>query len=97
MRTASGDTQQLMWMWGEVQKALGRLEGGQLAIAQRQGDTLHEMRTWRLEQRRTEKRNMGWLRHLPWDRMIFGLITLLGTLGWIKPAWLAQLRLIFGP
>ena len=39
----------------------------------------------------------GWLKWIPWDRLAFGTLSLLGALGWIKPSWLAWVKQLFGP
>jgi hypothetical protein len=100
------------WMlWGEIQKSLGRLEAGQIAnrqatidqgaaMRQRQDDMRRELLGHiGLLHRRMGKGGasaLGWLRHLPWDRILLGFISLLGTLGLIKPQWLTWWKMLGG-
>lgn len=108
MQSADGSGQ-ILWMWGEIQKALGRLETGQLAnrqtvldqgiaMRQRQDDMRREIMTHiaRLDRREGVRRRMGWLRHVPWDRVLIFLATSLGALGWVKPEWIRLLARITG-
>lgn len=39
---------------------------------------------------------LGWIRHIPWDRTLLVLVTLMGTLGWVKPEWLKFLKMLAG-
>ena len=48
------------------------------------------------ERRRSSRGRLGWLRHVPWDRLVLFTASSLGTLGWIKPEWLRWLRLLVG-
>ncbi len=99
-----------MMVLGEIQRSLGRLEAGQHAnrqatidqgatIRQRQDDIRRELLVHidlmhkRLERTR---RGLSWLKHMPWDRIAVTVASTLGTLGWIKPQWLAWLRLWTG-
>ena len=43
------------------------------------------------------RRGRGWMRYVPWERVAFGAVSVLGALGWIKPQWLTPLRELFGP
>lgn len=88
----------LWWMWGEMKEAFGRLEHGLLASHQRQDDMRREvlMHIKRLDQRldkplKTSSPGLSWLAHIPWDRVLAFLGTILGAIGWLKPQWVKML------
>ena len=72
------------WMWGEIQRSLGRLEQGQTALAQRQDDmhrwTLHHLSRieQRLETRGNATRSLPWrwLGELPWGRILMWIASI---------------------
>jgi hypothetical protein len=88
------------WMWGEIQRALGRLEQGQSALAQRQDDmhrwTLHHLTRieQRLETKSSDTRStlLRWALDLPWGRLVLWIASISGS-GWGVMQWL---RVLFG-
>ncbi len=93
---------QILWMWGETKETLGRLDRGQEAMLRRQDDMRREVLehirrvdTALLQQKKVA-RSMTWMKHLPWERVAFVGATILGAMGWIKPAWLAWLKVVLG-
>ena len=93
MRQADAEvTGETLWMWGEIQKSLGRLEEQGLAMRLRQDDMRRELlgRISRLE-KGSRNGNLGWLKHIPWDRVAVLAMSVLGAMGWMVPRWLKML------
>jgi hypothetical protein len=86
----------LWWVWGEMKQAFGRLEQGLHATHARQDDMRREILTHiRAVNQRLDKKpkrhGLAWLAHVPWDRIVLFLCSVLGTLGWVKPEWIKML------
>lgn len=97
----------LWWVWGEMRQAFGRLEsltiGNREAMLEqarhlqlRQDDLRRE---WLVHMRQMQKRlekpekvsSLAWVAHIPWDRVLALLGTVLGAIGWLKPQWVKML------
>ena len=83
-------------LWGLVQKEFGRLGQAVEGVHLRQDDMRRELlgHIQRIDQKleqpaRPAVRQL--LRLLPWDRLAFLALTTMGTMGWIKPAWIKAL------
>ncbi len=83
-----------MILLGQINQAIGELKAGLAHLrmaAIRDLELVRREMLGRIVPLERSRQGRGWMRYVPWERVAFAAISLLGALGWIKPQWLAPL------